>query len=127
MKTMCCDDQVSEARMVQGEPRFYPRADIAEFDDHFSIEVELPGVAPDQIDLQVEDETLRLVARRGGADAAEQTSYLVRERRPWTFVRTFHLGAHVDRTAIEGQLTDGILKIRLPKLAGALPRRITIN
>ena len=77
MKTMCCDDRVSEARTVQGEHRFYPKTDIAEFDDHFSIEVELPGVAADQVDLQVEDDTLRLTARRGVPEADEKANHLV--------------------------------------------------
>jgi HSP20 family protein len=127
MKTMCCDDRAIEAGTRSSEPCFYPKTDIAEFDDHFSIEVELPGVAADQVDLQVKDDTLRLTAKRGGPEPAEMTNQVVRERRRGTYVRTFHLGTLVEREGIQGNLKDGVLTIRLPKAVDALPRKITVQ
>jgi len=127
MKTMCCDDRALEARTETSGPCFYPKTDIAEYDDHFSIEVELPGVAADQVDLQVEDDTLRLTAKRGAGESEEKSSHLVRERRRGTYVRTFHLGTLIEREGIQGNLKDGVLTIRLPKSVAALPRKITVQ
>ncbi len=112
MNTMCCDERTTDAgtRTISG-PCYYPRTDIAESDEAFAIEVELPGVAADQVDLQVEDEVLRLSAKH----------------KRGTYVRTFHLGTLVNREGIEANLKDGVLTIRLPKAAGALPRKITIQ
>jgi HSP20 family protein len=147
MKTMCCDERTAGTTTYASRACFTPRTDIAEFDDHFSIEVELPGVASDQVDLQVDGDTLTLTARRGvtetqekaeGGEAPQEAAaaqqaqgvrpvrQLVRERRRGTYVRTFHLGTLVERTGIEGKLTDGILTIRLPKAVNALPRKITV-
>ncbi len=129
MKTMCCDTQATEAGTQTSGHCFYPKTDIAEFDDHFSIEVELPGVTADQVDLQVEDDILRLTAKRGApeTETEEKTNHLVRERRRGTYVRTFHLGTLVERDGIQGNLKDGVLTIHLAKAVNALPRKITIQ
>jgi HSP20 family protein len=129
MKTMCCDTQATEAGTHTSGRCFYPKTDIAEFDDHFSIEVELPGVTADQVDLQVEDDILRLTAKRGAPEAETEatTNHLVRERRRGTYVRTFHLGTLVERDGIQGNLKDGVLTIRLAKAVNALPRKIAIQ
>ena len=110
-------------------PVMCPRTDIRESEDHFSIEVDLPGVAPKDVDLQVEGDDLRVTATRGDAGGTEgqDRMYLVRERRNGTYARVFHLGALVDRESIEGKLSDGVLRIRVSKHKNAMPRRIAIN
>ena len=117
-----------EHRMVNREGRpewtFAPRTDIKELDDHFTIEVELPGVSSDHVDLQVEGDELRLTATRNGKT---EGAYLTRERAAGIYTRVFRLGETVDLEGIRGEMTDGILRIRLPKAARALPRKITIN
>jgi len=108
----------------QWEWTIAPRTDIKEMEDHFAIEVELPGVASDHVDLQVEDDELRLTATRNGKS---EGSYLAQERLGRTFTRVFRLGDMVDAGNIEGRMSDGILTIRIPKTARALPRKIAIN
>jgi HSP20 family protein len=103
-----------------------PRVDIRELDDHVVVEVELPGVAADKVDLQVEDDELRLTAEKPGTNG-KGGAYLVRERRHGTYSRVFHLGEQVDRDAISGELSEGVLRIRVPKQANALPRKISIK
>lgn len=117
-----------EHKMVNREGRLEwtlaPRTDIKELDDHFAIEVELPGVSSDHVDLQVEGDELRLTATRNGkSDGA----YLARERAAGTYTRVFRLGETVDLEGIRGTMADGILTIHLPKAARVLPRKITIN
>jgi HSP20 family molecular chaperone IbpA len=103
-----------------------PRVDIRELDDHVVVEVELPGVATDKVDLQVEDDELRLTAPKASA-SNEAGSYLVRERRHGTYSRIFRLGEQVDQDAISGDMSDGVLRIRVPKQANALPRKVSIK
>jgi HSP20 family protein len=117
-----------EHRTVNQEGRMEwtvaPRTDIREMDDHFAIEVELPGVSSDQVDLQVEDDELRLTATR---DGKTDGAYLSRERLTGTYTRVFRLGQMVDSEGVRGEMADGVLRIRLPKTARALPRKIAIN
>jgi len=103
-----------------------PRVDIREFDDHVVVEVELPGVAADKVDLQVEDGELRLTAQKA-SPAGEARSYQARERRHGTYSRVFRLGEQVDQDAISGEMTEGVLRIRVPKQANALPRKVSIK
>lgn len=102
-----------------------PRADIRELDDHYAIEVELPGAEADKVDLQVENDELRLTAPKPRAQ--DGTRYLARERRSGTYRRVFHLGEQVDRQGITGDFSDGVLKIRIPKTVNALPRKIEVK
>jgi HSP20 family protein len=110
-------------RNGQWEWTMAPRTDIREMDDHFAIEVELPGVASEHVDLQVEDGELRLTATRNGKS---EGAYLARERMSGTFTRVFKLGDMVDSDNIQGQMNDGILTIKVAKAARALPRKIAI-
>lgn len=110
------------------EPGLRPRTDIAEYGDRFEIEMELPGVAPEKVDLQIDNDELKITAERVTTGTEENGhQVLVRERRPGTFTRTFQLGNAIDRERIEGKLADGVLRIRLPKSAAALPRKIQVN
>ena len=103
-----------------------PRVDTRELDDHVVVELELPGVAADKVDLQVEDDELRLTAQKPRLNG-DAGSYVVKERRYGTYSRVFRLGEHVDRDAIGAEMTDGVLRIRVPKQATALPRKISIK
>ncbi|MDM7916470.1 MAG: Hsp20/alpha crystallin family protein, partial [Candidatus Eisenbacteria bacterium] len=86
-----------------------PRTDITEHDDHFALAIEIPGVAMQDVDLQVEGNELRVTAARKAGE--EKPTYLLRERRPVTFCRAFTLGEMVDRDRIEAKLENGVLPV----------------
>jgi len=102
-----------------------PRVNIGELDDHVVVEVEIPGVAADKVDLQVEGDELRLTATKPAT--LDGANYLTQERRHGTYCRVFRLGEHVDREAINAEMSDGVLRIRVPKHVNSLPRKISIK
>lgn len=102
-----------------------PRADIAEHDDHYRIEIDLPGVAKETIDLQVEEGELRLTASR--EHLREGESFLHRERRNGTYCRLFRLSDQIDTSRAEASLEEGVLRVRLPKAARTQNRKIEIR
>lgn len=109
------------------EPTYIPRTDVVEQDQHYEIVVELPGVASDAVDLQVEKDELRLVATKRGHESGNgDTNYLLRERRTGSYARVFRLGEVVDRDRIEANMKDGVLLVRVPKAVHALPRKISV-
>jgi HSP20 family protein len=109
-------------------PTISPRTDIREVEDHFEVEVELPGVAPTDVDIQVEGDELRVTAARTDRSESGTTrTYVVRERVSGVYSRLFRLGTQVDRDTIEARMTEGVLRIRLLKHASVLPRRITVS
>jgi HSP20 family protein len=120
------EEQAPRERKSWWEPVLSPRTDIVEAGDHFLLEVELPGVPADAVILEVEDDELRISGERSEKEIGKP-DYLMRERRPGSYSRAFRLGSQIDREGIEGKMTDGVLKVRIPKHKSALPRRISIR
>ena len=81
--------------------------------EEFVVELDLPGVEPDSIDLTVEKNVLTVHAERG-RDESEGVELLVGERPHGTFSRQLFLGESLDTDAIEADYVDGVLTLRLP-------------
>lgn len=94
--------------------------------DEFIVELDLPGVEADSIDLTVERNVLTVHAqRRRSAD--DDIELLVGERPQGTFSRQLFLGDTLDTTNIVADYTDGVLTLKLPVAERAKPRRVQIN
>ncbi len=119
--TTCAAD--GEARAV----RLTPRADILEGDSDFIIRMDLPGVNRDDLNVELDGETLTIKAeRRGGTDDGYRA--LRNERAAGArFERTFQLGRGVDRDNVSALMTDGVLTVVLPKNEQAVSRRIEVK
>ncbi len=104
-----------------------PAVDIVEQGDDLVIRAELPGVARDDIEVRVEDNTLVLSGeRKREKECDEEQAYRV-ERSYGSFVRSFRLPKTVDAAKIAASYQNGVLEVRLPKAEEARPRRIQIN
>jgi len=90
------------------------------------VELDLPGVQPDSIDLTVEKNVLAVHAERR-RDEQEGVELLVGERPHGTFSRQLFLGDSLDTDAIQADYVDGVLTLRLPVAEKAKPRRVEIN
>jgi HSP20 family protein len=93
--------------------------------DRFTARIDLPGVRPDSIDIDVEDRTLTIRAERA-AMADEDVQWLSRERPTGTFARQLTLGQHVDVDGVDAAYSDGVLTLTLPLAEEARPRKITV-
>jgi HSP20 family protein len=92
--------------------------------DVFVARVDLPGVDPASIDVDVNDRTLTVRAQRS-VEATEAQKWLVRERPAGTFARQLTLGYGVALDKIVAEYRDGVLSLRIPVAEEAKPRRIT--
>ena len=101
---------------------FAPRYHVNQSDDGWELQVELPGVERDAVELAVEDRLLTLKARREPFDPGDaQTLFTEFEDR--SFERSFRLAEEVDLDRIEARLASGILTLSLHR---AGPRRQSI-
>jgi HSP20 family protein len=104
---------------------FTPLADVEETSDAYSIEIELPGVKRDNIDIEIAG---RRVTVHGERKEKERVGILRRRERT---VGRFHyevtVPGDVDADAVEAKLDDGVLTLRLPKPASEQARRIEIR
>ncbi len=94
--------------------------------DEFIVELDLPGVDAESIDLTVERNVLTVHAQRRRA-ADGDIELLVGERPQGTFSRQLFLGDTLDTTNIAADYTDGVLTLKLPVAERAKPRRVVIN
>lgn len=104
---------------------FRPLADVEELPDAYQVEVELPGVKREDIEVEVSG---RRVSVRGERKERERAGTLRRrERTVGRFAYEVTLPGDVKEDGVEATLADGVLTIRLPKPDGERPRRIEVT
>lgn len=95
--------------------------------DVFLVQIDVPGVRGDAIDLTVEDNVLTVRAERPSPSTTDGVSTLVSERPYGTFVRQMFLGDNLDTEQIEANYEAGVLTVSIPVAAHAKPRRISVD
>jgi HSP20 family protein len=107
-------------------PVFVPPADIYETGDNIVVLAEMPGVAPDGIDITLERRVLTI---RGRSAANDYPGYqrVYNEYADGDYERVFTLSENIDRDRIEATLKDGVLNLVLPKAETAKARKIELK
>jgi HSP20 family protein len=90
------------------------------------VHIDLPGVAADGVDINVERNVLTVTAERT-YPSEESDAYYLNERPQGTFHRQVHLGENLDVENIEADYADGVLTLRIPVAEKAKPRKITVG
>ena len=106
----------------------YPPVNLEETDDAFILRAELPGVAPEDIDVSLEGSTVTLSGERKIDYAAGNgTAIHRRERQSGHFRRAFELPSKIAVDQAEATHRAGVLELRLPKAPEAQPRQIAVQ
>jgi HSP20 family protein len=103
--------------------------DVREDADHIYVEAEVPGYKKDEIDINLENQTLTIVAEHKEDKQnkeGDKAEWLLRERRYSRFQRSFTLPPTVDSQSVQAKLNDGILMVTLNKREESKPRRIQV-
>lgn len=104
-----------------------PAVDIAERPDSFVLRADLPGVAPEDIEITLNEQVLTLAGSRGPSTLQNAARPHRSERTSGRFLRRFTLPASIDGDAIEARSAHGTLEITVPKLPEIQPRRIAVD
>lgn len=105
---------------------FRPAVDVFEGESGYVLTAEVPGVAAEDLDIQVENGALTMRGERKLENVEERDGYTHVERSYGSFVRTFTLPDTADSESVEAELKDGVLTLRIPKLPKATPKKITV-
>jgi HSP20 family molecular chaperone IbpA len=105
---------------------FTPPIDIHEEREGLILEADLPGAVEQNLEVQLEDNVLSLYARID-SPVPEGSRLLHEEYRLGDYQRSFILGDEVDRDRITAELTNGVLRLFLPKADRLRTRRIEIK
>jgi HSP20 family protein len=103
-----------------------PLADISETDDAYLVEVELPGVNKDQVNVDVNDREL-VITGEIAEPQEEGRRRRRRARRTGRFEFRTTLPGDIDPQGVSASISDGILTVRVPKSEAAKPRRVEIS
>ena len=104
-----------------------PAVDIAEKDDHFLIEADIPGVDPNDIEISMENGVLTMKGERKSEVKEEKEGYSRVERSHGSFYRHFSLPESADPDHISAKSNKGVLQITVGKKEVAKPKKISVK
>jgi len=105
---------------------FTPDVDIFETEKGITLLADMPGVKAQDLNIDLKENVLTLdgdVKKPGDQNEVE----LLTEYRTGKYYRQFNLSEIIDQSKIEAAMTDGVLRLTLPKVDAAKPRKITIK
>lgn len=112
------------SRLLSG---WHPAIDMHEDKDNFYVQVELPGMKKEDIDLSLHDGSLSISGERRHESKQEQSEVYRSERFFGRFQRTIGLPSPVAADKVKAQYKEGVLTITLPKTEEAKPKHIDVN
>ena len=112
----------------EGGTTFTPAVDIRENQNELSLDVELPGLSPQDVEITAENGVLTITGeKQTERKEGDDSRYHIVERSYGTFLRSFQLPQGLDESRIEAMYNNGILSIHIPKSALAQPKKIQIK
>jgi HSP20 family protein len=104
-----------------------PSLDLSETDGDVEARLDLPGIKPEEIDIQLSDNTLTVSGQRKEEKEEKGKTYHRVERRQGSFSRTVVLPCTVNEDKVDAQYKDGVLSIKMPKTEEAKARKIKVR
>ncbi|MBX3413206.1 MAG: Hsp20/alpha crystallin family protein [Pirellulales bacterium] len=104
-----------------------PALDIAESDQAVTVRVEIPGVEPSEIDLQVTGNQLTIAGEKKEHSQHAGEDFFHSERRFGKFRRSVQLPVGIDAEQVTAEYDHGVLTVRLPKSQGVKPKRVEVR
>mgnify|MGYP001819519026 FL=1 len=105
---------------------FTPSVDIFETDRELTLLADLPGVTAENLTIDLRENTLTLTGEVEPFEKADEEDILI-EYEIGKYYRQFSLSSLIDQSQIDAKLTDGVLRLTLPKVAEVKPRKIEVR
>ena len=117
--------ETRDSDRAQAEQFIAPPASVTDSTEGYKLEIEMPGVKKDGLDISIESNELTIIGRRS-LPAVEGT-LIHHESRPENFRRTFELDPSIDANKISARIEQGLVTLTLPKAEHVKPRKITVS
>jgi HSP20 family molecular chaperone IbpA len=114
------------AEQTKPGPVFTPAVDIFETEKEITLLADLPGVKPDDLNIDLRDSVLTLTGDVAPWEGAEEEDLLI-EHEMGRYYRQFTLSEAIDQEKIDAQLKEGVLRLTLPRVEAAMPRKISVK
>jgi HSP20 family protein len=108
---------------------FVPPADVIVHDDGVTVHMDVPGLNPESLEIEIENDVLTVRGERRPPAEIQDGERTVRriERRFGRFERSLRVPRGLDPNAIDAAMADGVLTLRIPKPESAKPHRIQVK
>ncbi|HTE86237.1 MAG TPA: Hsp20/alpha crystallin family protein [Dehalococcoidia bacterium] len=106
---------------------FAPAMDVREDKDGYTVQVSLPGVKPEDVNIQYEQGVLTISGETRAETEREEGTFHIRERRHGRFGRSVTLPNAVDADRADASFEHGVLDLRMPRAEESKPRRIAVH
>jgi len=116
----------SPAELTQSGLIFTPNVDIFETDREITLLADLPGVMTENLTIDLRENILTLTGEVSPFEGANEEDILI-EYEIGKYHRQFNLSSLIDQSKIDAKLNDGVLRLSLPKVEEATPRKIEIK
>ena len=120
-------DRFFDGRGANGNRRWIPPMDLVETEDHLVLRGDLPGLAEDEIEIEIEDNVLTVSGERKSEHEQSGKGYYRVERSFGSFSRSLTLPEGVDADAIRASFDNGVLEVQIPKPEQHKPRKVQIS
>ena len=117
--------ETRESDRAQTEQFVTSPASVTEIGDGYLLEIEMPGVKKDGLEISVENNELTVIGRR--SPPATEGTLIHRESRPENFRRAFEIDPSIDTNKISAKIDQGLVTLTLPKAEHVKPRKITVS
>ena len=125
MNTLVRENRSNTSNGERASEQFIaPAATVLENADGYTLEVEMPGVSKENLEMWVENNELTILGRR--SIPVVEGTLIHRESRPENFRRTFELDPSIDAEKIGAKIEQGVVTLTLPKAEQVKPRKITV-
>lgn len=118
---------VSPMESVPARLGWGPRIDLVETQDRWTLTAELPGIDPQNVDVNIAHDTLTLKGEKQQDIRSQDAKHHYVERQYGRFQRSIRLPGSADADRINAEFKNGVLTITLAKRAGPEPKRIEIR
>ena len=105
---------------------FTPAVDIFETEKEITVLADMPGVKAKDLNIDLHENVLSLNGEVEAPEGADEVD-VIREYRTGTYYRQFNLSQVIDQQKIDAEMKDGVLRLRLPKVEAATPRKIAVK
>jgi HSP20 family protein len=114
---------------MPAQTNLIPSIDVTESDNEIQVSAELPGLERKDVEISIDDDllTVRGEKKVESKEGDKDKNYHVAERSYGVFVRGIQLPAGIDPSKIEATMSNGVLKIRIPKPAKSEPKKIEVK
>ena len=109
------------------EGKFLPEANIVETEKAVEVAVELPGMKPEDVKVEIREQALWITGEKKEDKEEKGKTFHRIERRAGMFRRVFALPAEVVEDKVDARFAEGVLKITLPKAERAAPKQIEVK